>query len=1069
LAGSISYVLRTQNLISSVLRLERMIGRNSSAVALIALLFAATLVVRPGPAQKSSTLTASGAVDFVRDIQPIFQKSCLMCHGPQTQMAGLRVDAKQSVLTRVVVPGKSAESRLYRRVAGIGDVARMPMGGRLSDDQIAMIKTWIDEGAQWPDNVGAQVKASKTHWAFIPPKRPEIPRVHNSAWLKNAIDAFILAKLESEHLSPSPEADRVTLLRRASLDVTGLPPTPAEVDAFVNDKSQDAYEKQVDRLLMSPHYGERWARYWLDAAQYADSNGYEKDRPREVWFYRDWVIRAFNRNLPYNAFVIDQIAGDLIPGHADIVATGFLRNTLINEEGGVDPEQFRMEANFDRMRIIGSAVLGLTVQCAQCHDHKFDPLKQEEYYRMMAFINQTHEANIAVYTPDEEAKRTEIVRRTREIEGTLKRHNPDWLERMNRWEESAKSSQPTWKILRPTVDDISTGGERYLPMKDSSFLELGYAPTHHKAKMTVKTDERRITAFRLELLTDPELPRFGPGRSATGACALSEFEVEAAPADAPAKVTKVKFIRATADLNLPSTPLRVADPDKSKKQLLSGPIGFTIDGKDETAWSTDAGPGLRNQPRTAVFIPGVPIDNPGGTILTFYLAQDHAGEDSDKDDNNNIGRMRLSLTTDADATADPLPATVREIASIPAAERTSEQTATIFSYWRTVVPEWRKANEQIAALWKNYPEGASQLVFTARESPRETHVLTRGDFLKPAKLVMPGTPAYLNPLPADAAPDRLTFAKWLVDRQSPTTARALMNRFWQAYFGIGIVSTSEDLGTQAESPSHPELLDWLAVEFMERGWDMKAMHRLILTSAAYRQSSNVTPELYEKDPYNRLIARGPRLRVDAEVVRDIALKASGLLQDKIGGPAVFPPAPAFLFLPPASYGPKTWVESAAPDRYRRALYTFRYRSVPYPMLDTFDTPNGDSTCVRRTRSDTPLQALTTLNEPLFMETARALALKTLSEADKTDSARITYAFRRCVARKPNEQEILELMGLLKKERQHYGSGKLNPWELLADDPVHRPTLPPNVSPADAAAWTLLSRVLLNLDETITKE
>lgn len=893
----------------------------------------------------------------------------------------------------------------------------------------------------------------------------------DAAWVKNPIDAFVLARLEKEHLHPSRETDRVTLLRRASLDATGLPPTPAEIDTFVNDSSPVAYEKQIDRLLASPRYGERWARIWLDGAQYADSNGYEKDRPRDVWFYRDWVIQAFNRNLPYDQFIIDQIAGDLLPGHKDIAATGFLRNTLINEEGGVDPEQFRMEENFDRMRILGSAVLGLTVQCAQCHNHKYDPLKQEEYYRMMAFINQTHEANIAVYTPEDEEKRTKIVRRTREIEGTLKRHSKDWAKRMARWEDRARNDQTSWTVLNATVDDISTGGERYLPMKDLSFLELGYAPTHHRVELTAKTDARHIAAFRLELLTDPELPRGGPGRSASGVCALSEFEVEAAPANTPKNVTKVKFIKATADLNMPETTLHVFDPAKLKKPLLSGPIDFAIDGKPETAWTTDAGPGLRNQPRKAVFIASQPIDNPEGTVLKFYLSQKHAGENSDRDDNNNIGRLRLSLSADQNAAADPLPTDVREALSVSAASRTPVQTATVFSYWRTTVPEWKKANDEIAALWKTYPEGASQLVFTAREEPRETHILTRGDFLKPAKAVTPSTPAYLNPLPKDAVPNRLTFAKWLVDRQSPTTARALMNRFWQAYFGTGIVASSEDLGTQSEPPSHPELLDWLAVEFMDSGWDTKAIHRLILTSAAYRQQSTVTPELYEKDPYNRLIARGPRVRVEAEMVRDIALAASGLLQSRVGGPSVFPPAPAFLFLPPASYAPKVWIESKGPDRYRRALYTFRYRSMPYPMLDTFDAPNGDSTCVRRARSDTPLQALTTLNEPLFLEAARALALKTLREGGRSDSDKISYAFRRCVARTPSNAELWEFQKLLAKEKDRYGSGTLDPSKLLAaDSEANRfSLLPAGVTPADAAAWTLLSRVMLNLDETITKD
>jgi hypothetical protein len=1013
----------------------------------------------------------SDKVDFVRDIQPIFQKSCVMCHGPQTQMAGLRLDAKQSVFAKVVVPGKSADSHLYQRVAGIGDVARMPMGGRLADDQVASIKAWIDQGAEWPDGVGAQVKAAKTHWAFIPPKRPPLPGVKDTAWPRNPIDYFILARLEKEGLSPSPEADRTTLLRRLSLDLTGLPPTPAEVDDFLKDKAKDAYEVQVDRLLNSPHYGERWARFWLDAAQYADSNGYEKDRPREVWPYRDWVINALNRNLPYNQFVTDQIAGDLIPNHtaADVVATGFLRNSLINEEGGVDPEQFRVEANFDRMHVIGSAILGLTVQCAQCHNHKFDPLKQEEYYRMMAFINQTHEADIAVYSPAQEMKRTEILRRQREIEGTLQRHRPDWKRRMAEWEDSVRVNQPEWTLVKPVVDDISTGGERYLPMRDDSFLELGYAPTHHKVKLTLKTDMRNISAIRLELLTDPELPRGGPGRSQYGVCAISEFEVEAAPVSDPSKVTKVKFSRATADINLPEAPLVVSDGEKEKKHRVSGPIEFAIDGKDETSWSIDAGPGLRNQPRKAVFDLDTPIDNAGGTLLTFYIAQDNAGENSDKDDNTNIGKMRLALTSAANAVADPLPAGVRTILSIPAENRSLEQTAVVFAYWRTTVPKWKKANDEIAALWKEYPEGASQLVFAARDEPRETHVLTRGDFLKPAKVVDPGTPAYLNPLPAGAPLNRLTFAKWMTDRSAPTTARALVNRFWQAYFGIGIVATSEDLGTQCDPPSHPELLDWLAVEFMDRGWDQKAIHRLIVTSSAYRQSSKITPELHEKDPYNRLIARGPRLRMEAESVRDIALEASGLLNPKIGGPSVFPPTPAFLFLPPVSYAAKIWPESTGPDRYRRGLYTFRYRSVPNPMMETFDAPNGDSSCVRRGRSDTPLQALTTLNEPLFVETARALALKTLREGGQSEDQRINYAFRRCVSRRPDEQEATELRDLLRKEIARYSEGKRNPWDLAADDPAHPPRIPKDVTPAEAAAWTVVARVILNLDETITKE
>ena len=1003
-------------------------------------------------------------VDFVRDVQPIFTRSCIACHGPKNQMAGLRLDAKQAVFAKVVIPGSSADSALYRRVAGIGDIARMPMGGRLADDQIATIKAWIDQGAQWPDNVGPTVAAAKTHWAFIPPVRPALPPIENTTWVRNPIDRFILARLEKENLKPSPEADRITLLRRLSLDLTGLPPTVEEVDAFVHDKSPRAYEKQVDRLLASPHYGEMWARHWLDAAHYADSDGYEKDNPREVWFYRDWVIQALNKNLPYNQFIIDQIAGDLLPNHtqADVVATGFLRNSQINEEGGIDPEQFRMEAMFDRMHTIGSAVLGLTIQCAQCHNHKYDPLKQEEYYRMMAFLNNTHEANIAVYTPAEEMQRTEILRRTREIEGTLQRQNKNWRTRLAAWEASVAHDQPEWIVVRPEVDDISTGGQKYFSLKDGSLLAQGYAPTKHTVKLTVKTDVQNIRAFRLELLRDPDLPRGGPGRSTTGTGVLTEFKVEADKAP-------VKIVKATADINPPERDLEKAFYDKSDKHRVTGPVEFAIDGKDETGWSIDAGPGLRNQPRKAVFDAAEPISNSGGTTtLVFYLKQNHGGWNSDDNQNNNLGRIRLSITTAENVVADPLPAAVREILAIPVAQRSPEQVETVFGYWRTTVPEWRHQNEQIAAFWSTYPEGDTQLVLAQRQDPRETHILTRGDFLKPAKLVEAGTPAYLNPLPPGPA-DRLTFAKWLVDRKSPTTARALVNRVWQTYFGVGIVATSEDLGRQSEPASHAELLDWLAVQFMDSGWDLKALHRLIVTSAAYRQNSDSSPELTDRDPYNRLLARGPRFRVEGEVVRDITLAASGLLNSAVGGPSVYPPAPAFLFLPPVSYGPKIWTESQGPDRYRRALYTFRYRSLPYPMLDTFDTPNGDSACVRRARSDTPLQALTTLNEPLFMEASRALAWKTLREGGHSDADRITYAFRRCVSRQPDSKEEATLESLLQKEEARYADGKRNPWELAANDPAKPPALPDGVTPAQAAAWTVVSRVLLNLDETITKQ
>jgi len=1007
------------------------------------------LSVKPsfGPAvllASAATLAFSQKADLFRQVQPIFVQSCSGCHGDKVQSGALRLDEKAPALAggksgKAILPGDAANSPMMKRLAGAGGLPRMPLGGpALPAEKIDLIRQWIDAGAVWPDNASTTTPKAK-HWAFVAPVRPAVPHPTRSDWVRNPVDAFVLAKLDREQLKPSPEADRATLLRRLSLDLIGLPPTPAEIDSFLADRSPDAWDKQVDRLLASPHYGERWGRIWLDAARYADSNGYEKDAPRFVWFYRDWVINALNRDLPYDQFVVDQIAGDLLPNATQDqkVATGFLRNSMINEEGGVDPEQFRMEAMFDRMDAIGKGILGITIQCAQCHNHKYDPLTQEEYYRLFAFLNDTYEANIAVYSPAEEQKRAEIFRRTQEIEAEIERRNPDWQQRMSAWEASVKAGQPAWTVLSLDVDDISTGGERELPMADGSMLAQGYAPTKHTVKFTAKTDLPEIAAVRLELLTDPNLPNGGPGRSIKGTGALTEFRVEAAAAETPDKVEKIKIARATADLNLPETVLEPKFDDKKGKRRVTGPIEFAIDGKDETAWGIDAGPGLRNRPRKAVFNFEKPVANAKGSVLDIYLKQDHGGANSDDNENNNLGRIRLSVTAAPDAAADPLPQNVREILDIPREQRSPAQTRAVFSYWRTTVPEWRDDNERIAAIWREHPEGSLQLILADRGSDhRQTHILKRGDFLQPDRVVEPGVPAFLHALPPEAKPDRLTFARWLVDRQSPTTARSIVNRVWQAYFGFGIVGTAENFGTQAEAPSNQELLDWLAVEFMDSGWSLKKLHRLIATSSVYRQSSNVTPELLAKDPDNRLLARGPRLRVDAELVRDIALSASGLLSPQIGGPSVYPPAPTFLFQPPASYAPKTWKVAEGPDRYRRALYTFRFRSVPFPMLQAFDAPNGEMSCVRRTRSNTPLQALTTLNEPLFVESAEALAERMRMEGGAGDRTRIAYAFRLCTSRQPTAEETAVLMNFLRAHN---------------DD------------------WSAVARVILNLDETITKE
>ncbi|MGD9723891.1 MAG: PSD1 and planctomycete cytochrome C domain-containing protein [Pirellulales bacterium] len=1021
---------------------------------------------------------SSADVDFDRDIKPLFARHCYECHGADKQESGLRLDQRGAALRggdlgHDIVPGKSDDSRLVTALLGASEVmSRMPPEGEpLTADQIALVRRWIDAGAAWPENSTAGKNAGGAdHWAFRAPVRPPLPAVKNSAWVQNDIDRFILARLEAEGLAPSPPADRVTLLRRLSLDLIGLPPTIEEVDSFLADTSPQAFDKQIERLLASPHYGERWGRHWLDAARYADSDGFEKDKSRNVWMYRDWVVAALNRDLPYDQFVIEQLAGDQLPGATQdqIVATGFLRNSMLNEEGGIDPEQFRMEAMFDRMDALGKSVLGLTIQCAQCHSHKYDPISQQDYYRLFAFLNNDHESQPTVYTPAEMIARDALVREMQTIEAELRHAAPDWAERMAAWEKSASAPAVEWHVLKPEEFLDTGGGAKLERLADDSLLCAGYAPTHCTFRVTGRAELPKTTALRLELLTDANLPRGGPGRSFKGTCALSQISVTAKPLAGEDKPAECKIAAATADFEQPEAPLEPAFDDRSGKERKVGPVAWAIDGKKETAWGIDAGAGRRNQDRKAVFRFEKPIEFAAGAELAVSFLQDHGGWNSDDHQNNLLGRFRISVTAaEGEVAADPLPRRVRELLAVPREQRTDQQTAEIFSYWRTTVPEWRAANERIESLWAQWPAGTTALVLGTREMQRETHMLRRGDFLKPGDRVAAGVPAALHPLPADAGPTRLSLARWLVDRQSPTTARVAINRVWQAYFGTGIVATSEDFGTQSDPPSHPQLLDWLACEFMERGYHLKDMHRLIARSATYQQSSRVVPEVYERDPLNRLLARGPRFRVEGEIVRDIALAASGKLNPKLGGPSIFAPVPESLLA--LSYAPLTWNEERGADRYRRALYTFRRRSLPYPALQNFDTPNGDFSCVRRQRSNTPLQALTTLNEVIFTECARALARRTLEQAGGSDAERIGYAFRSCVSRQPTAEEQQVLLQLLDSERKRIAEGWTDARQIVSGQSEVPADLPAGATPAQWAAYTVVARVILNLDETITKE
>jgi Protein of unknown function (DUF1553)/Protein of unknown function (DUF1549)/Planctomycete cytochrome C len=1023
-------------------------------VRVLALMLAAGTII-PAISTFAAHYWLQQKVDFIRDIQPIFQASCYQCHGTGRVQSPLRL-VNKTLAMKVIVPGNSQESRLMHRILGLGGEAPMPMGGEpLKPEQIDLIRKWIDEGADWPESASAEASslnvqsANPRHWAYIAPVRPPLPPVANKAWSKNPIDHFILARLERLGLAPSPEASKETLIRRLSLDLTGLPPTIEESDRFLADQSSEAYEKLVERLLSSPHYGERWGRWWLDAARYADTNGFEKDLPRSIWPYRDWVINAFNRDMPFDQFTIEQLAGDLLPLPTldQRIATGFLRNSMLNQEGGVDPEQFRVEGIIDRVDTIGKAFLGLTIACAQCHTHKFDPIEHREYYQFYAFLNSDDEPEIEV--PDEKIlnKRAEVEAAIAKIDDELIAKTPDLAQRMAEWERKARYDESQWTVLEDTTI-FAAFGTKFDKREDGSFLAKGDNSTSNNYKITARTKLQKITGFRLELLADQSLPRGGPGRSTDGSLFVSEFSVEAAPMAKPEAVMKVALTGPTADFERPDFPVK-----------------NVIDGEFKTHWSSDAGPGRRNRDRKMVFVARQPAGFDRGTILTLQIAQKSDETIDLRGGKPNIGRFRISVSRAEDPYADPLPASVRRILSIPVEKRTTEQQREVFDYYRTTIPEWAEANGKIDELMKAWPSGPTTLALAPRHQPRETRIFRRGDWKRPAELVTPGTPAVLHPLPKEAPRNRLGLAGWIVDSHNPLTARVIVNRIWQQYFGAGLVTTPEDFGVRCEQPSHPDLLDWLATEFREKGWTMKRIHRLIVTSAAYRQSSRVTPQLYQVDPGNRWLARAPRLRVDAEVVRDIALAASGLLSRRVGGPSVFPPIPDGVMT--LGFGtPMKWETSTGEDRYRRAMYTFWKRSVPYPSLLVFDAPNADAACTRRIRSDTPLQALTTLNDQVFMEAAQALALRVWKEGGLDERAKMILAFRLCTGRKPDDFELEQLLSLL-REQQAYFPGRTAAAVYVSAADLN--DLPADVDLHKVAPWTIVARVLLNLDETIAKE
>ena len=824
-------------------------------------------------------------VDFAQDVEPIFRSRCHSCHGPSNQTNGLRFDEREAALQggysgRVIVPGSSAESKLVQRVSSSKEDFRMPpIGPRLTAKEIATLTSWIDQGANWSENAPAVTQEAapsrqERHWSFQPVRRPTVPPVQKQSWVRNPIDAFVLAKLESKRIAPAPEADRETLIRRLSLDLLGLPPTPTEVDAFLSDARADAYERLVRRLLESPHYGERWGRHWLDLARYADSNGYNHDGPREIWMYRDWVIDALNRDLPFDQFVIEQIAGDLLPSATkqQIVATGFHRNTLINLEGGIDFEQYRVEAVVDRVETTGAVFLGLTLGCARCHDHKYDPVSQQEFYQFYAFFNNIDELG-AEY-------------------------------------------------------QLGVGGKVGRARAHEPILEFGTAE-----------QLARREAIRAQI-------------------AILEKELE-----------------------------------EYEKPILA-----------------------------------------------------------------KAAECCETLTDEERSKLEPK---ILEILEIPPKERSHFQRKAVEDAFKEMDPRYTERQAGIEALSEIEPKVPSTLVMRELPEPRQAYVQLGGDFLRKGIDVEPGVPAILPPLANGETANRLDLARWLVDAKNPLTPRVTVNRIWQRYFGRGLVETENDFGTQGSPRAHPDLLDWLASEFIVGGWSLKAMHSLIVDSATYRQSSTYRPQLAELDPTNRLLGRQARLRLEAEIVRDTALAASGLFAPKIGGPSVFPPQPEGVGR--VTQVDRGWVAESGADRFRRGMYTYFWRASPHPGLMVFDASDSTKACTRRNRSNTPLQALTLLNDNAFHEFAQGLATRVLRDAPDNNSARVMHAFRVCFGRQPRLTEQARLEQFLAVQLDNFLTHPEKARHVLVQD------VPEDADVPQLAAWLAVSRVLLNLDEFVTRE
>lgn len=986
--------------------------------------------------------SAAGAVDFAKEVYPVLQRACFECHGPEHQKGDLRLDTRAALQhEKAIVPGKPGESDLIRRVSlPQGHKEAMPKrGARLRSEEVANLKAWITEGAVWPEQI-----TTARHWSYVKPVRPALPKVQATAWAKNDIDRFTLARMEAAGLAPAPAASPAVLIRRLSLDLTGLPPTVAEVKAFEEacragkpstatpaTVSDAAYEALVDRLLASQEFGVRWARPWLDLARYADSHGFQRDDLRSIWGYRDWVVKALNADLPFDQFTIDQVAGDLLPNATadQIVATGFHRCTPTNVEAGTDPEESRINQVIDRVNTTGAVWLGTTLECCQCHNHKYDPFSQTDYYRLLAYFNNTEQeadrTNPKVpgsiqfkglaYTlsdPSQDAERIKLTAQLEALKPQMEAREKALVKVPVQAKEGSKQ-----QVLRPAAFSTEAGNEHDL-RPDGAVLITGEAADKDSYTFEADLAPGTINAVMIEALTDDSLPGDGPGR---GDASRPNFVLQ-----------KFEVTRTTADGK--ATPLKFADAQASFVQKGFDPRSLigTAEGR---GWAIMP---QFHKSHWAAFIFEEPLACAAGDKLTLRLEQNYGG-------GRVIGCLRVStLSGDvqsllpARVVDEPVPVVAAAVPKGKKGKKTAAAAAaTTPAPHFSSDPQLAKLQRQRLALQRSLDalKPASTEVMKEMAEPRMTAIFKRGEYTSPGTAVTAGTPEIIEARAPEGS-DRLALARWLVSKDNPLTARVTVNRWWAEIFGQGIVTTVEDFGIKGEPPTHPELLDWLAMEFMDHGWGMKHMLKQMVMSATYRQSADATrpPTLY---------AAGPRFRMDAEMIRDNALAIAGLLNLKQGGEPIRPPQPDGLWKKVGGQDYK-YVVSPGDESYRRGLYVVLKRGSPYPSFVNFDSSARMACVLKRSRSNTPLQALTLLNDPVYVEATQAFAARVIKEAPASGGleARLEQAFRMAVARAPKPQELAVLKRLWQAQ-----------FEATKDE---------------SAAWYAVASALLNLDECITK-